>query len=479
MTGFRWHIQKVWAAILVFLLLGTLLYFSVQNRYNRLGADADFVPVFEDNGNFFVVSGGVGTRGNPATGDWTGSGDIVLEIPDTATIISARAIWTGRSGGFDANGVTLAVDGGVPTVLTADLQYEQSPWCCRSSQIHESDDVTALIQPGTHTYTIAGHEHGMLPTGDELNYGVGIWAVYENTPAGISGDLERETIIYQGQDSFFRNWGPARGPHTEVRCATFTPSPVERQVDMVHLVSGVDTWDTATNSTRLRSVAVWSETGVGPLPPEDERDFLGPDDTPTLALRPNSVGYVPEDDPNISYPLQSYAQLEWDNFDMTGLVVPADHEWLCFQIESGDHADLADEANVGLEASGMWNLFALSIFNPELAVNLVGFEATAVSNSSVRLTWQTESEINNFGFNIYRSTTDEFDTAEIIHFEPSNAANQSGKIYRVDDDGLAFGTYYYWLEDIDTSSGETAVRGPISVEVPRFNQQYLPLIPNP
>jgi hypothetical protein len=322
---------------------------------------------------------------------------------------------------------------------------------------------------------VSDHEHGLSPNTNNLNYGVGIWVVYEYTPPNISNPLQRETIIYQGQDSFFRTWNPPRGPHTEVRCADITPAAVERRADVTHLVSGVDTWDTITNGTRLRSVAFWSKTGVGPKPPEDEHDPLG-DKTPTLALPVHSGdGY----DPGGQYPLQSYAGLEWDNFDMDQLIVPANHEWVCFQIESGDHANLAGLMNAGLEASGMWNLFALSLYDPTLAIDLLSFEATAVSNQTVRLSWQTATETNNFGFNIYRNSSNDFATATKIHFEPASLANQSGASYQYDDLGLSFGNYYYWLEDIDTSNDETSLHGPVHVEVARFKNEFLPLILKP
>lgn len=457
-------------------LLGfTLFFITLQHQQKRLAADFDFAPIFRDKGNFFVIANGVGTRGDPATGAWSGAGDFVLDIPDSATIVMARAIWTGRSAAFDADGVELSVDGGAPTVLSADFQYEESPWCCMSGQLHESAIVTSLIEPGLHTYTIADHEHGTSPTTNELNYGVGIWVVYEYTPDGISKDLERETVVYQGQDSFFRLWSPTRGPHTEVRCATFDPSPVQREVEMVHLVSGVDTWDQSTGTTRLRSVAVWSESGTGPLPPEDEVDFASGFLTPTLALRqPDAQGF----DPGGQYPLQSYAGLEWDNFDMSGLIVPANHEWLCFQIESGDHADLAGLGGVGYWASGMWNLFALSIYDPSLSIELVDFAAAAVSDDTVLLTWVTASETNNFGFNIYRSTVNDFSTSAKVHFEPASA-DASGASYQYFDTGLSSSTsYYYWLEDVNTSSGDKTLYGPLSVTMARSEQIFLPLIKN-
>lgn len=465
-------VPKIIGAIFI---CGLLLYVHQAREQKSVSADVDFFEVFRDNGNFFVASGGVGTRGVPLTGDWTGEGDITLDIPDTATIVLARMIWTGRSNAFDADGVAFARDGVPLGTFTADFQFEQDPWCCGgAAQLHESAVITNEILPGSHTYTISDHEHGVSPNTNNLNYGVGIWVVYEYNDPALPADLERETIVYQGQDSFFRSWAPPRGPHTEVRCATFPPSPRQRSADITHLVSGIDTWDSTNNVDRLRSVAVWSETGTGTPPPADEVDFTSGNDIPSLGLRqPDAIGY----DPSGVYPLQSYAQLEWDNFNMPELIIPANDEWLCFQIESGDRFDLAGLGGAGLDASGMWNLFALSIFDPTLSVDLVDFEATAVSPTNVQISWETASETDNFGFNLYRGETNDFDAAELVHFEPaSTTSGADGAEYVVNNTVPSVGYYYYWLEDIDTSNGAKTLHGPVLVHVSLFSNEYLPLI---
>lgn len=459
------------------LLLGAaLLLFSVfQNQSRPVAADAPFVEVFRGNGFFFVAAGGDGTRGDPETGFWSGEGSFVLDIPDSATITMARLIWTGRALDYDPDGVELYRNGTFLAQLDADIQYEQVDWCCNGAdQRHESAIVTDLVIPGEHTYTVTDHEHGVTPTGDYLNYGVGMWVVYEYDDPNITNDPERETVVYQGQDSFFRLWDPPFGPHTEVRCADYAPSATKREAEVTHLVSGIDTWDTVNDETYRRSVIFWHESGNGPQPPPQETD-PPTSRIPSLSLRPDAVGIAGENPGE--YPIQSFAGLEWDTFEVDPRIeINAGDEWTCFQIESGDSENLAGIGGADRAASGMWNLFAISIFDPSLAVDLLSFEGTAVSATSVLLEWETGAEINNFGFNLYRSETGDFADAELIHFEPSDSGNSGGAAYAYLDTVTATGTFTYWLEDIDTDSGIKTVHGPVQVQVSPFSFYYLPTV---
>lgn len=449
-----------------------------------VAADADFVEEFRGTGRYGFVADGVGTRGDPVTDTWTGSGTFTINIPATATVIKARLIWTGRSDAYDADGVRLERNGtdlGIMNDPNATdstlLQYEQDPWCCNAQQRHESVDVTSLVLPGVNVFTVSDHEHGLSPTSSEnLNYGVGMWVVYQD-----DSEPEGETVVYQGQDSFFRNWTPPRGPHTEVRCATFTADPTNRLVDVIHLVSGIDTYDLTNNTYRERSVAVWYESGSGNLPPAAETlDPGAVPPPPTMSSRATAEGVAL----NNQFPLQSYAGLEWDNFANNGnLSVSAGEDWACFQIESGDSTNLSGlmppAPDPGpLQASGMWNLFAIRIrpVTPT-AVTLTSFNARQQAALDVALTWSTEAEIDNFGFKLYRANTDQFAAAEEIHFEPSALSDGSGMgaAYEYVDSVAAFGDWWYWLEDIDTN-GEKTLHGPVMVSVSRVHTLYVPVV---
>jgi hypothetical protein len=83
-----------------------------------------------------------------------------------------------------------------------------------------------------------------------------------------------------------------------------------------------------------------------------------------------------------------------------------------------------------------------------LPVALASFSATA-TNTGVTLHWRTETETNNIGFNIYRSTTQDggFKKISFIDGHGSTAITHE---YTFTDRKAAPGeTYYYYLEDID------------------------------
>ena len=97
-----------------------------------------------------------------------------------------------------------------------------------------------------------------------------------------------------------------------------------------------------------------------------------------------------------------------------------------------------------------------------LPVELSYFTATA-GDAKVTLEWNTESEIENLGFNIYLSTkyNDQF---SIINDQLIPGAGNSSQRhdYEYVDKGLTNGvTYWYKLEDVDYS-GKTELHGPVS-----------------
>ena len=96
-----------------------------------------------------------------------------------------------------------------------------------------------------------------------------------------------------------------------------------------------------------------------------------------------------------------------------------------------------------------------------LAVTLASFAAQA-NVDHVLLTWETVSELNNSGFNLYRSTSPAAPD-ELLAFVPSQAPGSTvGASYSFDDDQVAPGqTWHYWLEDIDLN-GATTLHGPVS-----------------
>jgi hypothetical protein len=98
------------------------------------------------------------------------------------------------------------------------------------------------------------------------------------------------------------------------------------------------------------------------------------------------------------------------------------------------------------------------------AVDLVDFTATGDGNK-VRVQWETAQEINNLGFNLYRSSTKEGSYQKLnASLIPGQLYSVTGKRYTYHDRKVTKGQlYYYKLEDID-ASGKHSWYGPVCVD---------------
>ncbi|MEA3337188.1 MAG: hypothetical protein U9R25_14880 [Chloroflexota bacterium] len=97
-----------------------------------------------------------------------------------------------------------------------------------------------------------------------------------------------------------------------------------------------------------------------------------------------------------------------------------------------------------------------------LAVTLTSFTASARADH-VLVAWETLSELNNAGFNLYRSATPEAPET-LLATVPSQAPGGSqGATYQFQDfDVIPGQTYWYWLESIAVT-GAMTLHGPVSV----------------
>jgi hypothetical protein len=95
-------------------------------------------------------------------------------------------------------------------------------------------------------------------------------------------------------------------------------------------------------------------------------------------------------------------------------------------------------------------------------INLSSFEAKGIWRFVI-LTWKTESEVNNAGFNIYRAETEAGEYVKInSSLIPAKGSTTEGVNYRYIDQTAKRGTtYYYKLEDVDMS-GNATMHGPVS-----------------
>ena len=108
-----------------------------------------------------------------------------------------------------------------------------------------------------------------------------------------------------------------------------------------------------------------------------------------------------------------------------------------------------------------------SFSNPQLIISkttlitLSSFTATPKAGK-VTLQWGTETEIDNAGFNLYRSETEDGNYTKInSSLIPAQGSSTQGANYEFIDYGLKNGkTYYYKLEDIDLN-GTSTMHGPV------------------
>ena len=112
------------------------------------------------------------------------------------------------------------------------------------------------------------------------------------------------------------------------------------------------------------------------------------------------------------------------------------------------------------------------------AVTLASFAAEA-GIGSVTLAWETGTEIDNAGFNLYRATAPDGPYTKVNDALIAATGDPvSGANYSLLDKGLAPGTYYYKLEDVDLN-GVATLHGPVSATVtPQLRRPaYRPTLP--
>jgi hypothetical protein len=97
-----------------------------------------------------------------------------------------------------------------------------------------------------------------------------------------------------------------------------------------------------------------------------------------------------------------------------------------------------------------------------LSVTLASFDAASQAGH-VLVAWETVSEVNNAGFNLYRSLSADGQRT-LLTYAPSQApGSTAGAAYSFQDANVSGGqTYWYWLEDIDLA-GAATLHGPVSV----------------
>lgn len=103
------------------------------------------------------------------------------------------------------------------------------------------------------------------------------------------------------------------------------------------------------------------------------------------------------------------------------------------------------------------------IYSDPTAVTLLAFEVTPVNNGLLA-TWQTATELDNLGFNLYRgeSATGPWDKLNSTIIPAQQPGSITGAVYEwLDEDVLPDTTVFYRLEDVDIR-GVSTFHGPVS-----------------
>jgi len=98
-------------------------------------------------------------------------------------------------------------------------------------------------------------------------------------------------------------------------------------------------------------------------------------------------------------------------------------------------------------------------------VELASFTAKS-SEAFIRLDWETSSEMDNAGFNLWRCETKDGAYVKVNDaLIPAEGGASWGAAYRVDDTGVTSGRrYFYKLEDVNLA-GDSTLHGPVAATV--------------
>ncbi len=109
----------------------------------------------------------------------------------------------------------------------------------------------------------------------------------------------------------------------------------------------------------------------------------------------------------------------------------------------------ASEYNLGTNDPSQMDV--VYITNPSVPVELASFKATVIDRNVV-LSWKTETETNNYGFEIQRSTDSNWKT---IGFVKGSGTTNNHSYYEFIDTDAAFSTTRYRLKQVDTDGSFT------------------------
>jgi hypothetical protein len=187
-----------------------------------------------------------------------------------------------------------------------------------------------------------------------------------------------------------------------------------------------------------------------------------------MAIQPHSPTGFTDDCYYYSYHihLRTFDEDEGDQVCLDGT-------WSYYHYVAGSGCPVGCETN----RTGTWDVVGECTTTSSIATTTTTAPATVIQLSSftatpkagaVILQWNTESETDNAGFNIYRAESEDGQYAKInTAMIPAKGSSTGGESYEFTDNNVRNRkTYYYKLEDVDLN-GTATVHGPVSA-MPRL-----------
>lgn len=121
-------------------------------------------------------------------------------------------------------------------------------------------------------------------------------------------------------------------------------------------------------------------------------------------------------------------------------------------------------SSITVNSYGYQDVAGANIPAGALPVELTSFSAVQFNNS-VKLLWETATEVNNYGFDIERKSSIDINIWEKIGFVEGHGNSNSPKSYQfIDNSNLISGDYYYRLKQID-NNGEFEYSDAVKVTI--------------
>ncbi len=252
----------------------------------------------------------------------------------------------------------------------------------------------------------------------------------------------------------------------------------------------VNAWDTNPDATSIYVVSSYNEwvTSGAALGDTSTYDYLSPtsvnlassygDDITVGTITGSPAGvqiYRIDSAPNVTTPPSGFYQLSQSHYFGVLIAGGTSPDYTITYNYDG-HLGISDESTLKLakrnnNADGSWEdagatldqdantltktgqtgteYILGSTGEDSLPVELSSFSASVVG-SAVKLNWGTETEINNYGFDVERcALSAERQAWETIGFVSGNGNSNSPKNYSYVDDNVNAGTYCYRLKQID------------------------------